>query len=204
MAQLNSDGLKLGISLRWDDSNGVIYDLTFMWRGNSVLNKGIFRRDSDWWSQGKPSSFVVSEYCEFWPLQFFKNMLDADKSDSIGPVDPDVCITVNPLHAMPSSSKWKIVYESAGTKRKREERERQKRELGQLSDDLFEIVFFFDTYNFTKCNAYSGNGISFSFLLEREDLELFIIQLDAEREYIVERYADNPEGNGACDKQWCT
>lgn len=125
-------------------------------------------------------------------------MLNSQKSNYIEPIDPDIRITVHPIHAFPEDRSF-LIWEAEHIKKQREERERLKRELGKLPDDLFEIIFFLDTYNFKGCTAYSGAGISFNFVIVRKEFENFICQLDQERQNIVEKYSTNPEGNGLAD-----
>ncbi|NUO07292.1 MAG: hypothetical protein HUU08_01200 [Candidatus Brocadia sp.] len=198
MAILKSENLELDMSLRWDNIEGIVYDLVFKWRGIPIVNDSIIKRGNDWWSQAKPSGFFFTEYAKLRPVAFFKKMLDSQKSDYIEPIDPDIRITVHPIHALPED-RSSVMWEAEHIKRQREERERLKRELGKLPDDLFEIIFFLDTYNFKGCAAYSGDGISFNFLVIRTEFENFIRQLDQERQSMVEKYSTNPEGNGLAD-----
>lgn len=193
MVILKSDDFELEMSLRWDNLEGIVYDLVFKWQGIPVINDEITR-----WSRAKPSSFFFTEYAKLRPVAFFRNMLDADKSGYLEPVHPDIRITVHPIHALPQDRSG-VIWESKDTKREREERERRKKELGKLPDDLFEIHFFLDTHNFKECSAYSGDGITFNFLVERTDFEKFVEQLEAERQALVEKYATNPEGDGLAD-----
>jgi hypothetical protein len=93
-----------------------------------------------------------------------------------------------------------VIWEADHIKREREDREKRKKALGKLPDDLFEISFFLDTYNFRECGAYSGCGVTFSFLLFRRELESFVDELEVERDRIVRTFADNADGNGSADK----
>lgn len=200
MAILRSYDFELKMPLRWDEKEGVVYDLTFLWRGVPIVNDMVIKRSNEWWNQAKPSSFFFTEYAKLRPVEFFKSMLESVESDFLEPVDPDIRITINPIHAFPVDRSH-VIYEAEDAKEKRIKREEQKKRLGKLPDDLFEIEFFLDIYNFSNCSAYSGDGISFKFLTYRADIESFVDQLEAERKEIVSMYADNPEGNGQSDKE---
>lgn len=199
MAKLRSNGFVLEMALRWNDNEGVVYDLTFTWQGIPIINDEVIKRANDWWGQAKPSSFFFTEYARLRPVQFFREMLDAVKSDFLEPVDPDIRIIIHPIHAFPED-RLEVLWEADHIKKEREERERMKEELGKLPDDLFKIEFFLNISNFKECGAYSGDGITFTFLVDRAELESFVHQLETERENIVREFADNPEGNGLADK----
>lgn len=199
MARLQSHDFVLDMSLRWEELEGVVYDLTFSWMGIPIINDDVIKRSNDWWGKAKPSSLFFSEYAGVRPVKFFRRMLDSIKSESFEPSDPDIRITVHPIHAFPED-RSRILWEAEHIKQEREKREQLKKELGKLPDDLFQVEFFIDTYNFRECCAYSGDGVTFSFWVNRAELELFVQQLEAEREIVVKEFADNPEGNGAADK----
>lgn len=59
MAILKSENLELDMSLRWNNIEGVVYDLVFKWRGIPIVNDSIIKRGNDWWSQAKPSGFFL-------------------------------------------------------------------------------------------------------------------------------------------------
>ncbi|MBF0516680.1 MAG: hypothetical protein HQK97_06100 [Nitrospirae bacterium] len=133
-------------------------------------------------------------------MVFFKEMLDATKSDYLQPIDPDIRITIDPIHVFPEDrGKHILIYEADHIKKERQERQQRKRELGKLPDDLFKISFFLDTYNFSECWGYSSDGITFTFLVTRAELEIFIDTLEQERQIIVDKFAYNPEGDGLAD-----
>lgn len=190
MAKLQSDGFVLEMTLRCDGTAGVVYDLTFTWKGIPIVNDEVIKRENDWWGRAKPSSFFFTEYGEVKPVQFFRNMLHAIKSDYFEPMDPDIRITIHPIHAFPED-RSRLLWEADHVKKAREEREKLKKALGKLPDDVFQIEFFLDTYNFKECGAYSGDGIGFNFLVDRTALEAFVDQLEAERENIVRGFAGN-------------
>lgn len=77
MAALKSEYYQLNMSQRWDDIEGIVYDLTFMWDGIPIINDKILKRSNDWWDQAKPSSFMFTEYCKLRPVQFFRDMLSS-------------------------------------------------------------------------------------------------------------------------------
>ena len=193
MATLNSDSYAMEMTLRWDENVEVIYDLVFKWRGLPILNEEIMKRENKWWAQGPLNGVFSSEYSQFQPALFFRKMLKATQPDYLESIDPDIRITIFPNHVVPGE-RFEVLWEADSVKKSREEREARKRELGELPDDLFEIHFFIDTYNFSECPAYSGDGVSFVFVVYRTELERFVNQLENERQELVAIKENTPNG----------
>lgn len=198
MAILRSERYTMEVTLRWHDREGVVYDLVPKWNGMPIVNEEVLKRVEPFWSRGPRNGFPITEYGRSRPLPFLRKMLHGTEPDDYEPTEPDVCITVWPLHAMPQD-RSNVVWESERQKRRREEQEAKKRELGELPDDLFRVDFFFDTYHFTEAILLTPEGLTFTFYVERAELERFVEDLERERAVIVARYATNPEGHGSAD-----
>lgn len=198
MAVLRSEAYTLEMNCRWEDLEGVTYDLVFKWQGSPIINEEVLKRVNEYWSRGPRNGFFLTEYAGRRPLPFLRKMLDAVEPDDDESIEPEVQITVWPLHAEPVD-RSAVLYESERARKEREELEARKKELGKLPDDLFQVEFFVDTYYFKDAWAPSLDGIKFVFLVQRSDLERFVEELEREREAIVSKYADNPEGHGRAD-----
>ena len=186
MATLASGDFRLNVSLRWEKDEGVIYYLVFTWQDLPIINEDVLKRTNGWWGKGPKHGFFFSEYAELYPVQFFTQMLNATETDYLEPIDPNLRITIHPLHAF-EEERSHVLWEAEHIKQERRNREQRKKILGKLPDDLFEIVFSVDTYNFKECSAYSRDGVSFNFLIYRTELEQFVDFLETERRQIIER-----------------
>jgi hypothetical protein len=198
MAILGSNGYTLEMTLRWDDIDGVVYDFVFKWQGKPIINEEVLKRSNEFWSRGPRHGLFFTEYAYRRPLRFLRDMLEATEPHEFSPTEPDVQIIVWPIDAMPHDHSM-VAYESEDRNKEREEQEARKKQLSKLPNDLFQIEFFVDTYNFEGCSELSPDGITFRLWVHRSELESFVEELEQGREEIVRRYATNPEGHGSAD-----
>jgi hypothetical protein len=108
---------------------------------------------------------------------FFEN----GEADYWEPIEPDIIVALYPDDYFPFlKSHLTLVRENDEFKQKREARKKLKEEKGKLPDDLFTIIAFVDAYNFKDAGAYYGQGFSIHMIVERQEIEAFADQLEAE------------------------
>jgi len=183
MAILKNDDLSFEVVYKGFQHGWVEYEFFHRWQGENIINDAILKRHNEYWGKRSGGALLANEHRECGILPLLKEVLRTNKPDYWEALDPDVTIAIYPEQHFPFlESKWKIVSESAETKQKRIEREKEKAEKRLLPDDDIDVILFFDVYNFKGASTYYGDGICFKMTVTRAQITRFYD--DLKQEYI--------------------
>ncbi len=65
------------------------------------------------------------------------------------------------------------------------------KEKGKSPDDSYTFTAFVDAYNFKDSDTYYGQGLSLQMIVNRSDLEQFVIDLEKEYKDFKTRFKDD-------------
>lgn len=205
MAILKNDDLSFDFRFTDFRPGGYFfYQFCFLWKDEPIINPNILKKWSEHFKEQKKNYFLAedSDYEEFIP--FLKRVLETNKAQSWEPIIyEDAIIAIYPDDFFPFNApdikhSYSVVFDEKIAKQ-REAREKLKVEKGNLPDDIFTIIIHANMHNFKDAKYYStGDGISLHLVVTREDLEIFISELEKEYEEFRIKYdVDdwNPEGH---------
>ena len=189
MALLKSELLSLEINFVRFEYDWVQYEIYFRWENEPIINDKLLKRDGEYWGSRKTGSFLATEDEKDRLIDTISKVLETNEPEYWEPIDPDIIVAIYPEMYFPFlKSHYTLIHESEDHKKKREEREKLKKELGSLPDDSFTIIVFIDAYNFNNSDAYYGEGISLHLIVDRVTLENFNSELSKEYSEFKEKY----------------
>jgi hypothetical protein len=184
MATLLVDDLGLEIRYRNFEYGWVVYDILPLWRGKPILNDAILKRHNDYWGGRAYGGVHANEHRGCAVLPLLRRVLETNKADYCETLDPDILLAIYPNRYFPFlPSTMKLLWEAPHLTEARAKREAERDPLGRLPEDVIEVILSVDTYNFSDCDAYSGQGVCFRLAPRRHALEEFYQQLRAE--YVI-------------------
>lgn len=187
MAKLSAESLTLEINFTGFKAGDVQYEIGFLFEGESMINDGLLKRRSDYWSSRKPGFFLANDYEKDCLIETIEKVLETNQPEYWEPFDPDVVIAIYPEMRFPfMKSHHELIWMSLKMKKRVERREREKLEKGKLPDDPITLICFIDAYNFRNTTAYYGSGIALHLTVERKDLEAFCLELKKEYAHFKE------------------
>jgi len=195
MALLKSDLLSLEINFVGFEYGWVQYEIYFRWKNVPIINDNLLKGDGEYWGSRKTGSFLANEDDKDRLIDTISKVLETNEPEYWEPIDPDIIVAIYPEMYFPFlKSHYTLIDESENHKKKRQEREKLKKELGGLPDDSFTIIVFIDAYNFKNSDAYYGEGISLHLIVDRVILENFKSDLSKEYSEFKEKYkVDEPQ-----------
>ncbi len=189
MALLKSELLSLEINFVGFEYGWVQYEIYFKWENEPIINDNLLKRDGEYWSSRKTGSFLANEDEKDRLIDTISKVLETNEPEYWEPIDPDIIVAIYPEMYFPFlKSHYTLIDESEDHKKKRQEREKLKKELGSLPDDSFTINVFIDAYNFKNSDAYYDEGISLHLIVDRVTLENFKSDLSKEYSEFKEKY----------------
>ncbi len=196
MAKLQSGNLTLEIIVGPFEYDWITYEIKFYWKNDAIVNDNILKRAGELWRRRSHATFMANDYRHDHLIEIIKSILETNKSEYWEPIEPDIVIAIYPNEFFPfMKSHWTLIKngedeneEENIKNREKEEREKdvQKEQnkneiyITKNPDDLFTIISFIDTYNFEGQDTYSGEGISLHMIVTRNELELFVAELEIE------------------------
>ena len=189
MALLKSELLSLEINFVGFEYGWVQYEIYFRWENEPIINDNLLKRDGEYWGSRKTGSFLANEDDKDTLIDTISKVLETNEPEYWEPIDPDIIVAIYPGMFFPFlKSHYTLIDERKNHKKKRQEREKLKKELGRLPDDSFTIIVFIDAYNFKNSDAYYGEGISLHLIVDRVTLENFKSDLSKEYSEFKEKY----------------
>ena len=189
MATLNSEDLSFEFNYSNFEGGWISYQFYFRWRGDNIINESILKKEGDYWGNRADGAFLAEEYEADGLTRLLKKVLEKNQADYWASLDPDILVAVYPDQFFPFlPSHYKLVRESDEHKAEREAREKLKKEQGNLPDDLFTIIVSVDAYNLKHADAYYGSGLSLQMVVSREELEVFLNNLETEYQAFKEKF----------------
>lgn len=177
MAKLQSNDLILEIKFNNFEDEWIEYEIKFYWKDDIIVNDSILKRTGDWWDKRSSGAFLANDFERDYLIETIRKVLKTNKPEYWEPLEPDAVIAIYPEMFFPFlKSHWTLTEDN----KEEEPREKGIKEKGEQPDDLFTIITFIDSYNFKNSGAYSGEGISLHLIVERKDLEKFVIELETE------------------------
>ena len=179
MAKLQSDGLILEIKFSSFEDEWINYDVKFYWKEDIIVNDNILKRTPKGWSRRSYGTFLANDYGKDDLIEIIKKVLNSNKPECWEPMEPDAKVAIYPRRFFPFLETPYNLFEEMEEIRIEDEKR------GKSPDDLFTIIAFVDSYNFKNCGAYSGQGISLHIIVERKDLEKFLVDLEIEYDNLI-------------------
>lgn len=175
MAKLQSGHLTLEIKFNRFEDEWVAYEISFLWKDETIINDGIFKTNR-WWDKRRYGTFLANDYEKDELIETLKNVLGTNKPDYWEPIEPDAKIAIYPEMYFPFlKDHWVTVDD---TDEKIIQAEDEKQDTNKY--ELFTVIAFMDTYNFRESDSYSSEGISLHIIVARKDLEKFVTDLEIE------------------------
>jgi hypothetical protein len=200
MARLSNKKMAFEITFSRYNDGWIIYEIKFLWDGESIINDDVLKRDTEYWNQRNKGAFITTDdYDKLIP--FIERILRTEMPDYWQPIEPDVTIEIYPVDLNlypPIASHISMISIEDNPPNEIEKRKMLKRKLGQLDDDLFTVVVRIDAYNFKNEETYhtfgTDYGASISMLVEvtRNDLKQFVDSLRLEYKDFCTKYGIKP------------
>lgn len=192
MAILKSKDLSFDFRYVSFQHGWIDYQFYFLWKGEPIVNDGILKKCGGYWGARPTGSFLANEHEEDYLLPFLKKVLETDQADYWEALDPDIIVALYPKDYFPFlPSHLRRIYRNEEEKARHEEQIRLEKEKGKSPDDLFTFIAFVDAYNFKDSDGYYSQGLSLQLIVERQDLEQFIIDLEKEYADFKTKFEDD-------------
>ncbi len=189
MATLSLEDLSFEFNYSNFEGGWISYQFYFRWRGDNIINESILKKRGDYWGNRADGAFLAQEYEADGLTRLLKKVLEKNQADYWESLDPDILVAVYPDQFFPFlPSHYRLVRESDEHKAERAAREKLKKEQGNLPDDLFTIIVSVDAYNLKHADAYYGSGLSLQMVVSREELEVFLNNLETEYQAFKEKF----------------
>lgn len=189
MATLRSEDLSFEFNYSNFEGGWIRYQFYFRWRGDNIINESILKKEGDYWGNRADGAFLAEEYEADGLTRLLKKVLEKNQADYWESLDPDILVAVYPDQFFPFlPSHYQLVCESDEHKAEREVREKLKKEQGNLPDDLFTMIVSVDAYNLKHAVTYYGSGLSLQMVVSREELEVFLNNLETEYQVFKEQF----------------
>ncbi len=157
MAVLKQEDLELEILpfgyIDWKSFPEFDYKVTMKWKGVSVINETVMKRDGSYWAKGKEGGFVASEQDKLGLIENFEACIK-DKKSRVWEAwpDPDMAISIYPDRNYPY--------------------------LDEAAEGYFSIIVSPDSYQFKDSNCYTGfSGVSLVMVVETSEIIRFVSDL---------------------------
>jgi hypothetical protein len=189
MAKLSAESLTLEITFTGFEAGDVLYEIAFLFEGESMINDALLKRSSAYWSSRRPSVFPACDYEKDYLIETIEKVLETNQPEYWEPYEPDVILAIYPeMHFPFLRSHYQVIWKNSRTKEEVERRERKKLEQGKLPDDPITLICFIDAYNFRNTRTYCESGVALHLTVERKDLELFCLELKKEYAHFKEDF----------------
>ena len=197
MARLSYDSLSLDISFCYFEEGSIHHDVAWLWNNKPIINPCVLTDDNDLRENRVPGAFRIIEWepdCLLIP--FIRSVLESNTGASFTVDDPDTTIYIAPYPALPMLDSGNRSFYSGRSDPVTKREQKRKRIMGDLPEDIFEIVMFVDGHNFAGGGAsYLDAGICLRIPAIRRDLHHFATELEVEwlefkRKFSVDEYVD--------------
>ena len=192
MAILKSDDLSFDFRYTGFQWGWVKYQFYFLWKNEPIVNDAMLKKQGEYWGARPTGAFLANEHEEDYLLPVLKRVLETDKADYWEALEPDIIVALYPEDYFPFlPSHLKRIYRNEEEKAQHEEQIRLNKEKGKSPDDPYTFIAFVDAYNFKDSDMYYGQGLSLQMIVNRSDLEQFVIDLEKEYDDFKTRFKDD-------------
>jgi hypothetical protein len=96
MAKLSAESLTLEIKFTGFKAGDVLYEIAFLFEGESMINDALLKRSSDYWSSRRPGVFLARDYEKDYLIQTIEKVLETSQPEYWEPYEPDVVLAIYP------------------------------------------------------------------------------------------------------------
>src|SRR5437588_8177205 len=96
MAKLSAESLTLEITFTGFEASDVLYEIAFLFEGESMINDALLKRSSDYWSSRKDGVFLARDYERDYLIETIEKVLETNQPEYWEPYEPDVILAIYP------------------------------------------------------------------------------------------------------------
>lgn len=179
MAKLSSHELCLDFRITEYDYGHVLYEIKFLFKGESIIRDQVLRRTGGVWLRRSRYAFFADSYEIDGMAELISCALDTNGPVNWRPDDPDIEVAILPGNSFPfwggDIPSFKSVMDPMG-----DPPPGDKAKASESPDDTFQIVVAVDSNQFDKDDCYMGEGLALFMQTTRAALKQFKQELEDE------------------------